>query len=195
MSKIPVGATIAHAYSFTIKNFLNILGAMWLPVAAWIALFVAVIAAGMNMGADPLNPASMVPMIPIVIIAYVLGILCSLMPAIAMMEKALGLRDGPIFFYFSLGKPVWRLLGGILLFILVLIGTAITVAIVAGVIGGIAGIAVFSGGESRATGLGIAVLLIPILMIAIYCFFIYAMVRLTFLLVPVTVAENRGPGG
>ena len=32
MKKIPVGATIAHAYRFAFGDFLKILGVMWLPL-------------------------------------------------------------------------------------------------------------------------------------------------------------------
>lgn len=191
MSKIPVGATIAHAYSFTFKNFLNILGAMWLPTVAFLVVVIAAGMVGMNMGVDPMDPTTLMPAIPLFLIAYVFGLLCSLMPWIAVTEKALGLRDGPIFYYFSLGKPLWRLLGGILLLILVFLGGAIVIGVVAALIAGILGVAAFGGGGDTTQSLGMLALAIPVLIIVLYFFIIYAMVRLTFLLIPATVAENR----
>lgn len=189
MAKIPVGATVAHAYSFTIKNFLNILGAMWLPILALLAAFVIAGALTMNMGIDvSADPASVLRAAPLFLLAYVVAILCSLMPWIAVTEKALGLREGPVFFYFSFGKPLWRLLGSFLLLVLVLAGGGIAIGLIAAVIGAALGVAAASGDGA---GLGLTAVAVPVLVIALWAFFIYALVRLTFLLLPVTVAERR----
>ena len=41
MKKIPVGATIAHAYRFAFANALTVLKAIWLPMLAQLAIAMA----------------------------------------------------------------------------------------------------------------------------------------------------------
>jgi hypothetical protein len=113
------------------------------------------------------------------------------MIGVGVTELALGKRSGLTLVYFSLGAPVWRLIGAWLLFILAMIliyiGDIILTVIVA-VAGsiGVKSLALPQGGEAIAIGL-----------LVIFCFvlfigsLVYVMARITFLIPPVVVNENK----
>jgi hypothetical protein len=88
---------------------------------------------------------------------------------------------GRKYFYFSLDKPVWRLIGAYLLLILILIGLGIAGAIVLGILAFIAGMA-DAGLAVAVSSIGGIILVLAMVLVA---------VRLVFLLPAVVVAENH----
>lgn len=184
MAKIPVGKTVAYAYSFAFGNILNILGVAWFPflligVGGYFLLMPYITAVQQFLTTQDMGSlGTSLLLLPLFVL---LVIVCMSMVTVEVVREALGLDPGRKFFYFSLDKPVWRLIGGYLLAILVLIGLGIAGAIVLGILA-------FIGGMVDATiaglvsGIGGAVLVCALLLIG---------VRLVFLLPAVVVAENH----
>ncbi len=109
------------------------------------------------------------------------GLAMRAMIAVGVLEKALGRREGPVFVYFSLAAPVWRMIGALLLAGLVMFGvvlaTCIGVAVLLWGVGhyadGISGLAKFALAASAAIWI------------------VYMALRLVFFLPAVVVAEGR----
>ncbi len=182
MTKIPVGSTIRHAYTFTFSELGTIIGLCWLPLVLIAILQFLPFA----FGGDPMAPAenataqgrhglenlmSSLLMILLYSIAYV-----------PVTRQAFGQRHGPAIVHFALGVPEFRVFGALLLFFLVIFAMALGI----GVLGLVAG------GVSAMTGKNpIAGLVLALVILAALLGFIYAIVRLGFLIVPVAVAENQ----
>jgi hypothetical protein len=98
-----------------------------------------------------------------------------------LTRKALGMMEGPTFFYFNLGPSFWRMFGAVIVaaVILVVLRIAMQLAAVAWLL--------FAG---HFLPMGIAVIVDVVGAITFFCVFVYVMVRLLFLLPAVVVAEN-----
>ena len=186
MNKIPVGATIAQAYRFVFAKFFSLLGIVWLPLVILGAGGVLVTrqAAVFSGAMAGRNFSAMGPALMVLIPYYILALLLLLMQIVGITEQALGKRKGSPFFYFNIGRPLWLLAGSMLLLVLVFVG----VILAAGLGGALLTLlgALLSGG-SRA----VSALVLAIGFVAVYLVMIYVLVRLTFLMTPVVVAENR----
>jgi hypothetical protein len=186
MKKIPVGATIAQAYRFVFAKFFSILSIVWLPIVVLgvggllvtrqSAIFSGAMA-GRNLSA--LGPALMV-LLPF----YILALLLILMQIVGITEQALGTRKGSPFFYINVGRPLWLLAGTVLLFVLLFVGVALAAGLGASLL---TLLVKLLSGVSRA----LSVLFLVVGMLAVYLGLIYVTVRLSFLMTPVVVAENR----
>lgn len=186
MRKIPVGDTISKAYGFAFSNFLSIIGIAWLPY-----LTVGIIAAGLVLLVAPdlprelmqgdFDPFAMLSVVRIFSLLAVLLFIAGCMVIVGIQRKALGRHPAPVFAYFSLGAPVWRMAAAFFLawLVIVFIG-AVTAAVTVAL-----WFAVWrldSPYLEIVRGLAI---------VAAACWFIYMSVRLTFLLPVVVVAEDR----
>lgn len=192
MTKIPVGKTIARAYAFGFRDFFRILGVMWLPLAImWIpGIFLRQRTMALQAQAAAGNLSAFHDLLPILLPLYLVIFLILFMQIIGIAKLALGIKKGPAWFYFSLGKPVWRLIGSFLLLIVAMIVGWLAVLLGGVVMGFLAGLLTKAVANSLFSGaLGIAAVGA---MIALWCGYIYAVVRLTFLLVPVIAAEEEG---
>ena len=184
MGKIPVGKTIAYAYSFAFGNILNILGVAWFPylligVGGYFLLMPYLAALQSFLTTQDMSGlAGSLLLLPVFVL---LCVVCMSMVTVEVVREALGMDPGRKFFYFSLDKPVWRLIGGYLLVILILIGLGIAGAIMLGILAFIAGMA-----DATAAGVvsGVGGIIFVLAMILIG-------VRLVFLLPAVVVAENH----
>ncbi len=186
MNKIPVGETVSGAYNFAFAHILSVLGVFWLPYL----LFAAIVAAAVHFlapdlpnqilhGPYDLSLAMSFRRISGIIILF--GLIASAMVTVGLQRKALGLHPGPVFFYFSLGAPVWLLIGAYILAILVIIFVvALTIGLCVAIWFGAGNI-----GSPVAAGLVRAVAII-----VGACWVIYLEVRLLFFLPAVVVAEN-----
>jgi hypothetical protein len=124
---------------------------------------------------------------------YLIVFVLAAMQIEGLTRHALGLRSGPVYYYFSLDKPVWRIIGAYLLFILLMIAI-VAVFIIGGILIGMVVAAVTgvtpgarpTGGAAIATGLTVFVIAA-----VAYCGFIYWILRQGFLLTPSVVAEER----
>ncbi len=101
---------------------------------------------------------------------------------VAVTRQALGLRQGPAVIHFALGPPEFRMFGALLLIWMVSIGCALTF--------GLAWMAVI-GLVAMGGGSVLSNLLATVLVLAGFGALIYIVLRFGFLLIPVTVIENR----
>jgi len=186
MHKLPVGETISGAYGFAFADFLSVFGIAWLPHVVYVLLI-----AGIVYGLAPELPTQLMrgdfddttiyAIRRIGGLVWLVGIIVQSMVTVGLQKKALGEMPGPTFFYFSLGAPVWRMIGAVFLAILAYI------LIVALTVGVTVALAVVAAKSVAHFGAAIAV----ILGIIASCWIIYAAVRLFFFLPAVVVAEGQ----
>jgi hypothetical protein len=192
MKKIPVGATIAHAYRFAFGDFFRILGVMWLPMAImWLpSLLMRARMMALSTQFAAHDFSAIREMGGVLLPLYLAAFVFLFMQMIGIARLALGLPRGTVWFYFSLGKPVWRLIGS---YLLVMVATIIGwLAVILGslLIGFLAGL-IAKLANNSAFGVIMAILA-GLGMIFLWCGFLYCIVRLTFLLIPVVAAEEEG---
>ena len=177
MSKIPVGKTIAFAYSFTFGNFLTVLGLSWVPLVLTAVLAFVTLPtylAGMQAMVTNGDPSGLVTGGGLIVLLNIVAFASFIMIYVAIARQALGLRSGPAYFYFSVDAAFWRLLLAYLLTIVIAIGGAIVIMIVFGIL-----LVVFA-------PLAVIVMIVGFFGLA------YVMLRLTFLQPALAVAEEKG---
>lgn len=191
MKKIPVGATIAAAYRFAFHDFFRILGVMWLPLAImWLpGLLMQPRMTALSAQLAAHDYSGLRQIWPLLLPFYLFCFVLMFMQLIGIARLALGLPMGSRWFYFSLGKQLWRLIGSMLL---------LMVAVFIGALAAILGeflVPFLLGMLSKAVNFPAFTatmgFVIAIAMIAIWCGFFYCMVRLPFLLLPVVAAEEE----
>jgi hypothetical protein len=186
LNKIPVGKTIEFAYAFTFGHLGAILGLIWLPtVLSAVGGFFAetfynqAMLAALTEGRPTAAGQAMVSLIAWGLVALVLGAIAN----VAVLRQALGLRKGPAFFHFALGPAEFRLfaaqLGIVAIMALFLLGYIFAVASLAAT--------VQQGGSVAA----IAGLVLAAVALAGAGFIVFAFVRLSFLLLPATLVEEK----
>jgi hypothetical protein len=192
MKKIPVGATIARAYRFAFGDFFRILGVLWpAMLLMWLPSFLMrqqMMTLSMQMAAR--DYSGLREVWPLLLLFYVIAFILIFMQVIGIAQLALDRHKGPVWFYFSLGQPVWRLIGSFLLLIVAIIVGWLAVVLGMIIIGFVLGLiaklvnnSIFGTGTAILTGLAGIVL---------WCGYFYSLVRLTFLLTPVVAAEEEG---
>jgi len=191
MKKIPVGATIARAYRFAFADFLKIVGVMWPALALmWVPSFLMrqqLMTVSTQMASQDFSAFR--SLWPFFVVFYLLALILIFMQIIGIAQIALDRRKGPVWFYFWLGQPVWRLIGYFLLLIVAFIIGWVLVVLADLLVGFLMRLLVASSGNGILAAtlgfLSIVVLLVP------PCAFFYSVVRLTFFLVPVVAAEEE----
>lgn len=186
MAKIPLAATIAHAYRFAFGGFLKVLSVVWLPwlvtstigfsLSAQATVLSENIATGHFAGA----PGLLLLLTPF----YLLALYLFFMQVTGVTQQALGLRSGSAYYYLSFAKPVWRLIGATLLAALIVLCLYLAFVLI-----GVMALTL----ARLFTNLEHA-LMVPALIavaIALVCAYAYILVRLTFLINPVVIAESR----
>lgn len=203
MAKISVGRTVSEAYAFAFGKFLGNLGVVWLPVAlimlgAWYFIpyylaFLQTLAERIHFAPDPaMIMAGMQNIYRFAILLWLGVILLRTQIMLGLTRRALGLATGPSLVFISFGRPFWRLCGAYFAVTIILwaVETALIIAlvIIALATGGIAALSV-SGDKAALAPLAIvgAVIGVAVVLGALF----YIAVRLTFLLTPVIVAEER----
>jgi hypothetical protein len=183
MAKIPVGATIASAFGFAFGGFFNLLRLMWLPLVIVLACSYAVLPmlAGAVQGMAT-NPLAFLSAAPLFLAFYAVALVLMFMQITAIAQSALGLETGSRWFYFSLAAPMWRLAGAAVLATLI-IAAAYVIVFLGGIVAGIVG-------RMLATP-AVAIMIAGGVVTVLFCALIYVMLRLTFLLTPVVIAERR----
>ncbi|HEY4113081.1 MAG TPA: hypothetical protein VGM17_03385 [Rhizomicrobium sp.] len=183
MNKLPVGRTIAFAYRFTFTHLGTIIGLVWIPLVLIAVLRFLPYAFGGNPDAAPENLTEEGRRALEAIGSTLLIALLYSMAYVPVIRQALGLREGPAMVHFALGPPEFRLFGAILLFALVLICMAFAMAIAGTLFGGLV---------NAAAGKPSLIAFVAALSIIImFCAMLFIALRLGFLLVPVTVAEQQ----
>jgi hypothetical protein len=187
MPKLPVGRSIESAYSFAFRHFFAVLGIVWFPYVVLVAILalpaitlVPRMVGSIETGAFDF---SMLPGLVGLGLLFWLGLMVAgAMVRVGLLRKALGLAEGRIFLYFSLGAPVWRMLGALILLFVILIAMAAASAAIAGIIWGASRQFLSEGGAALAGGIAVFVAT---------CWWIYAAVRIGFFLPAVVVAEEE----
>jgi hypothetical protein len=190
MTKIPVGKTIAHAYRFTFQNFVPIICVMW---PAWVLM--AVIMFFMRGDFVALTQASATRNFTLLqghlgrlLLSYLVIFVLLFMQITGLTRLSLGLPMPSRHYYFSLGKPVWRLIGAVLLTVLAIAAVVAVYALAIFVLGLVA--AVFLHGQTAGAAKAIVALLTVLALLIAYCGMIFMVARFFFLLAPVVVAEE-----
>ena len=202
MAAIALEKTIASAYRFAFTRILSVLGVIWLPGLLLGAVIAAVAwrawpdihglqslqlsgdgSAGLHISDDDRDRVLQAAfhLAPFAGLIWLAGIAVQAMISVGLLEVALGRRQGPVFVYFSLGAPVWRMIGALLLAAAVMIGVVLaTCALVAAVLWAVTHYA--AGLLGLAKFLSVAAAVVGI---------VYVALRLVFLLPAVVVAEGR----
>ena len=195
--KIPFERTIASAYRFAFTNILSIIGIGWFPfllfgalVGGLVYLWMPQIAEIIAMIGKPKDPQAfdaahfmslLAPLAGTYFLVIVGFILAQSMVSVGLMRKALGQHPGPVFIFFTLGGQVWRLIGSYLLLMLiawgVMLGIGLTIALTSFLVAKASQPA-----AAAATG-------ILVFIAIVWC--IYAVVRVSFFIPAVVVAENH----
>ena len=190
MAKIPVGATIAHAYRFAFGNFIGVLRVAWAAASLQAALSILVMRQmGGLMQAILAHDASAVSQFGPLLLLYLLSMFLLFVQITAVMELALGKLPRQQIFYFPVGKPVWRMIGAFLFALIVVIGLIICGFLAIAACGFALRLAV--GGMAPQTAKAVTAISLLVVFLVGYCALIYAITRLTFLIPPVTIASGR----
>jgi hypothetical protein len=188
--KIPLERAIGGAYGFLFSDLLSIIGIAWFPTLLFGGLAAAAIWYGAL--AHPLPPLRFEPHHPdlgfaiailrITVPALICAVLLAVMLTTGFVSRALGLMEGTTFFYFSLGVPFWRVLAAFLL-------AGLSLGILRGLLHLTAW--VWHHFVDPSLPMGVAVIFDVLGSLALAFVFVYAVVRLIFLLPAVVVAEER----
>jgi hypothetical protein len=192
--EIPVERTINETYRFTFRNIISIFGIAWFPglIAAG-ALAAAIwflwpditnLIFALPAGKEPEARAVLAFMTRAFALAgpfYLLVWVLHTMAIVGVQRKALGLIEGPVFFYFSLGSAVWRLMAAqLVVFLLLYVGFALAAIGVVAVIG-VGEYFHFPAIYGLVDAAAVA---------GAICLCLYVFARLFFFLTPVVVAEG-----
>jgi len=194
MVHIPLERTINETYRFAFRNILSIFGIAWFPGLLALAAIAAVIwflwpdITNLVFSLPDDKDAAAQAMLRFVVKAftvagplYLVIWVLQTMTVVGVQKKALGLIEGPVFIYFSLGSAVWRLiLAHIVAIIVLYAGVAV---------GALGVLLVFRAGEQFHLP-AIYGLVEAAAVVAAICACVYAFARLIFFLPPVVVAEG-----
>ncbi|MBS0472782.1 MAG: hypothetical protein JSR60_17055 [Proteobacteria bacterium] len=198
--KIPFEATISGAYRFAFTNILSIVGIAWFPSVVLCALvggmiylslpelaaFINAISQSKGGGAPP--PPTLLPamfgLFGRYFVLFILLIVYEAMVSVGVMRKALGQHPGPVFFFFSLGGQVWRLIGSYMLLLLIGYGMGLLLIFVVAIIGYVLH-------QTLPDQQALNILITVLCGIAAGCGMLYAAVRALFFIPAVVVAENH----
>ncbi len=195
MNKIPVGQTIARSYGFAFGRYFSVLGVVWLPLVLCGVIdffLIGSVLKNLHLLFAPNGVLEHPEVLRAFLLVELAGLVTILMVTVGITKEALGIRGGPRFVYLWFGAAEFRLIGAYLALILLMIVFMIVLGLLGGIIAAAVALAVGAamGSHNEAVGpviLGLTGLAILIEELAL----LYIAVRLTFLLVPVTIAEKR----
>ncbi len=208
MSKMPVGRTISQTYGFAFGWYLPILGVVWLPflVLALVGYFyffpamAAMIDATQQMvqqmaqnhpQAALLMQAHMGQFMGSIYAFNLVTLITFSVMAVGISKEALGLRRGPRFVYLDYGKRELLVIAGFFVVFVMIYIAIVAVAIVGGIIAAI--VLVSHGGahiDPVTMGTSIGKYILPIVGL-VELISLYFVIRLTYLMVPITTAEGH----
>lgn len=182
MNKLVAGPTIRAAYAFAFGQIGTIIGLTWLPMVLMAVLRFLPYGLGDVDLSPERNPAAAGAAGLRGLLFALAGVLLYAMANVAVTRQALGLRKGPAVVHFALGVAELRVWAATLL-LWAILGVLATGCALAMVIA--AGAAAAAGGQGAGAAVGAIVLLAGAALLLV------ALIRLSFLYVPVAVAENR----
>jgi len=195
VEKIPVWRTIGAAYGFAFGHLATIIGLIWLPtlvvlaggyfvISHYFAGVMAAIAAGNRYAAY--EGAGYFYLYQIAVLFF------EAIAVAPVMRQALGLRDKGAFVHFALGPSELRAFAALAAYTLILLTVEIAGLILVLVVAGAIGYAgKFVGPIDGIPSVRIVTWLVWALLLAFFAFVISVIVRLSFLLVAIVVAEKR----
>ncbi len=201
MTKIPFEKTIETSYRFAFTNILSVLGVIWLPTLVFFAMLGGVLYLAWpeihalippDLAVEPQNAEEAREKFGHVLTLFatfsrfagvilLVGTVLRAMVIVGVLEKALGRRQGPVFVYFSLAAPVWRMVGALILAGIII---ALTVALTCIAVG----VAIWAAAQYAG---GVAGLVKFVAVLAAMLWIVYMTFRLVFFLPAVVVAEER----
>jgi hypothetical protein len=167
------------------------LGVVWFPLVVAIALIAGavILSIGAMHGAFPdpkADPTAFLHALThfggVFGLCWLVFMIVGAMIQVGLLRKALGLHPGPVFIYFSLGAPVWRMIGAMLLLFVIFIGIALGEVAVGFIVYGLAHSFVAAPGSYWIVGIAVFFL---------FCFYFYAMVRVSYFVPVIVVAEGH----
>ena len=195
MAKIPVFRTIGSAYGFAFGNLATIVGLIWLPLGLLLAMQYYVAVRYMNGYVQALSAGNLYELNRANGVRWLsigAGLLLQAIMITPVMRQALGLRQGGAFISFAIGPTALRVVGALIALDLVIlaivyIGIIPLIAVIAGllvsakIVGSLHGVAAMTVTAYSVLGS----------LFVYVCFVFFVVVRLSYLLVAVVVAENR----
>jgi hypothetical protein len=194
MQKIPVGATIAHAYRFAFGQFLNLLRLTWLPMMAGQILSMGLMPQflAMRQSLATQSPASFSIPWPLFLLLYAMAMIASFMQITIAFQYGLGrIEASGRWFYFTLARPLWRMAGAFLLLILIMMVLAVVYGLGSLALVFTVRLLLRLAQVSDLAIAAIAVLETVVIFTAGYCGFLFCGVRFGFLLGAATIAQER----
>lgn len=187
MTKIPVGRTIAHAYRFAFGHGFAVLRAIALPLLAQlVVIFLLTRRSALFLAAVQAHDPSATILLGPELLLILLAVIFFFAQFTAATETALGHAPHP-WISFPFGKPMWRLLGGVLT-TMVIIAVVSTLAFAVLMIIPV----VFSLlTKNQAAHAGAATMLAALVTTIFFCVLLFLSIRFLFLLAPVNVAEQK----
>jgi len=191
MNKVPVGASIAHAYEFLFGRFFQIVGTSWVPALLFALVCYVNLTAMHPLQVGP-DGAALLALAAASLVTFALFLMIRAVLGISLTQEALGVRKDMTLAHFVVGRRELRLFFGYLRFYVVF------VALYAAVI------VIFAGGLFLARRYGsnlapslalhgrpVATIVAVVVGIVAAVLFALSMMRLYFLLAPVASAEHR----
>jgi len=195
MKKIPVGPAIVHAYRFAFRELPALVRLAWLPLG--ITLILNILLApqmmALSRGLPTRNFSGVTMAWWLLAPLYVVAMIAAFMQFTAIFQYALGRPEAGRhrWFYFSLERPLWRMIGAFLLFGLTMAALAVVYLLAVIAIGLLFGLGFRAAHMSDIAIKTVAGLDVLLAFIAGYCGGIYCAVRFGFLLFPATIALER----
>ncbi|HWA31526.1 MAG TPA: hypothetical protein VG867_10515 [Rhizomicrobium sp.] len=205
MGKIPVGRTIGQTYEFVFQKYGSLLGVVWLPMVALAALGYFLFLPALMQIFDQLPWTFQHPGEPdftwMISGAFlwlrlfqVLVLLLFVVIRVGITKEALGIRKGPKFFYVPADSSELLVVVCYIILYVAMIAVIIAAVIAGAFIALLAGSVAAAAGhfDLHAPGQQLWGILGLVLLVAVLgCAAFYILVRLTFLMIPATVAERR----
>jgi hypothetical protein len=182
VNTLPVGSTIRAAYAFAFGQLGTIIGLIWAPMVAIAVLrFLPYGIGDMSHAPDQNATQAGAAMLRSIVFTLVSLLLYAVIN-VALIRQALGLRKGGAVFHFALGTAEFRVWGATLLLMAILgtlaLGCLLAMMTVTGAVAAAAG-------QAAGTAAGALALLGGSILLLV------AIVRLSFLYVPIAVVENK----
>ncbi len=204
---IPVVKTIAYAYAYTFGNLGTIIRLIWLPMIFVVLSGYFIIApfySSFSQAAAQENPGAIgQAMLPLLFFST-LSFIFYAMIFVAITRHALGIPQTMALFRVPLGKAEWRMFGALLSLIGAMLILSVIVLFVGGILGTIISIALGAFGMApdlakmaaeRGNDLpvvdGPTMASASLIVAFVYAALVYMAIRLGYLLVPATVAEEK----
>jgi hypothetical protein len=179
--KVPVGGSIARAYGFAFGNIVGNLGAIWLPVLLlWVGTYLLQPPMATQLQAQH-DPQAALRQAPMLLGLIAVGLIAQSAQLAALTKEALGLRSGSAFLQFPFGAAMWRTLGSLLLFGIVMFIIYIGLILATAILSGVFAVALK----------GYAIAAVVVLFSMLLCAIFYIATRMSFFLPAVSVAEHK----